>query len=188
MDTQGQKNADWGFQAPPDGWYLMEFMGDIKESVKEVDGEKRTSLQIPLKGIESYPGKEEIAFQMSIFIPLSGETDKEIGFAKKKMADVLVNSGLYEAFEKRYPGDMSILDQRIIEGIKMKLPDKRVMVKIETKENKKAGKAFTNIVSLAARDFKPEAGDKKRSTPAADKSSTATTDEKPAPQKEDDWG
>jgi hypothetical protein len=178
MDTQGQKNADWGFQAPADGWYLMEFMGDIKESIKEINGEKRTSLQVPLKGVESYPDGEAVAFQMSIFVPLSGETDKEIGFAKKKMADVLVNSGLYEAFEKRYPGgDISILDQRIIDGIKIKLPEKQVMVKIETKENKKVGKTFTNIVALATRDFKPDKDERKtakKEKPVAKESANGT--------------
>jgi len=161
MDTQGQKNADWGFQAPADGWYLMEFQGDIKETKKEVDGETKISLQLPLKGISDLAG-EDVAFQMSIFIPLSGETDKEIGFAKKKMADVLVNAGLWEKFEKQYPGnDVSILDKRICEGLKMKLPDQRVMAKIETKESKKDKKTYTNIIGLAPRDFKPEASTSK---------------------------
>jgi len=178
MDTQGQKNADWGFQAPPDGWYLMQFQGDIKESIKEVDGEKRTSLQIPLKAIEAYPGGEEAAFIMSIFIPLSGETDQAIGFAKKKMADVLVNSGLHEAFEKRYPGDISILDQRVIDGVKVKLPDKQVMVKIETKESKKdKTKVYTNIIALSTRDFKPEVSDKpKKEKASKDKPAAAPAD------------
>jgi len=183
MDTQGEKNADWGFQAPADGWYLMQFMGDIKESVKEVDGEKRISLQMPLKAIESFPDGDATAFQMSIFIPLSGETDQAIGFAKKKMAQVLANAGLYEAFEKRYPGDISILDQRIIEGVKMKLPDKQVMVKIETKESKKdKTKVYTNIVALSPRDFKPEVADK----PKKEKASKEKPAAAPA-EKDDDW-
>jgi hypothetical protein len=183
MDTQGQKNADWGFQAPADGWYLMQFQGDIKESVKDVDGEKRTSLQIPLKAVESYPDGETVNFQMSIFIPLSGETDQAIGFAKKKMAEVLANADLWDAFEKRYPGDISILDQRVIEGVKMKLPDKMVMVKIETKENKKAGKTYTNIVALSPRDHKPDLSDKPKKEKASKEKAAA-----PEKTKDDDWG
>jgi hypothetical protein len=156
MDTQGAVNVDWGFEAPTDGWYFMTFLGDIKELKKEVDGDIKVSLQIPLQATSSYSG-EEASFRLSIFIPLNAETDQEIGFAKKKMAAVLANAGLWEKFEKQYPGnDISILDKRIVEGLKLKLPDQQVLAKVETKESKKDKKKYTNIVFLAKRDFKPE--------------------------------
>lgn len=164
MDTQGTTNADWGFQVPADGWYLMNFQGDIRELKKEVDGDIKVSLQIPLRAISSYAG-EEASFQLSIFIQLNAETDREIGFAKKKMADILINAGLWEKFEKQYPGnDISILDKRIVEGAKLKLPDQQVMAKVETKESKKDKKSYTNIISLAPRDFKPETAVNKKAT------------------------
>ena len=174
MDTPGTQVADWGFKAPEDGWYLMEFMGDIKELSKEVDGDVKFSLQIPLKAISNVAG-EEAAFQMSIFIPLSGETDKEIGFAKKKMADVLANSGVWEQFETKYPGKgISILDKRIIEGVKMQLPSQQVMANVETKESKKDKKSYTNIIGLAPRAYKPPADKAKKSAkPAAAASAPA---------------
>lgn len=149
MDTKGNENADWGYQAPAPGWYYMTFLDGVEITKKE-DGDKvKESLRIPLKATSSYEG-EAATFQMSVFIPLSGETDQEIGFAKKKMADVLVNAGLYEMFDKKYPGkDMSILDQRIIDGCKIKLPEKEVLVKIEETVSKKDKKTYSNIVRLA---------------------------------------
>lgn len=166
MDTQGTQVADWGFKAPVDGWYLMEFMGDIKELSKEVDGDTKFSLQIPLKAISDLAG-DEATFQMSIFIPLSGETDKEIGFAKKKMADVLVNSGLWEQLETKYPGkDVSILDKRIVDAIAINLPSHQAMAKVETKESKKDKKSYTNIIGLAPRNYKPTADKGKKVSPA----------------------
>lgn len=179
MDTQGTTNADWGFQVPADGWYLMTFQGDIRELKKEVDGDTKLSLQIPLRAVSSYSG-EDASFQLSIFIPLNAETDREIGFAKKKMADILINAGLWEKFEKQYPGnDISILDKRIVEGAKLKLPDQQVLAKVETKESKKDKKSYTNIISLAPRDFKPELA-----TPKKAKASASSTPPAPPPTSE----
>jgi len=186
MDTQGQKNADWGYQPPAPGWYYMTFMDGIEE-IKKEDGDKvKLSLKIPLQANEAYGG-EAAEFKMSVFIPLSGETDKEIGFAKKKMADVLVNAGLWEMFEKKYPGDISILDKRIIDGAKIKLPEKQILVKIEETVSKKDNKTYTNIVRLAPRDFKPELEEKKEKSKAADKGSGKGKTETAAAGKDDDW-
>ena len=183
MDTKGTPVADWGFQAPIDGWYLMEFMGDIKEIKKEVDGDVKFSLQIPLKAIQSLSG-EEAAFQMSIFIPLSGETDKEIGFAKKKMADVLVNSGLWEQFETKYPGsNISILDKRIVEGVCSQLPGARAMAKVETKESKKDKKTYTNIIGLAPRNYKPPT----KVTPIRPSAPSTPPPTSPLPEEDKGW-
>jgi hypothetical protein len=177
MDTQGTQVADWGFKAPADGWYLMEFMGDIKELSKEVDGDTKFSLQIPLKAISDLAG-DEATFQMSIFIPLSGETDKEIGFAKKKMADVLVNSGLWEQLETKYPGkDVSVLDKRIVDAVAINLPSHQAMAKVETKESKKDKKSYTNIIGLAPRNYKPPA-DKGKKAPTTPVTSSTASNEK----------
>jgi hypothetical protein len=107
------------------------------------------------------------------------------------MADVLVNSGLWETFEKKFPGkDMSILDKRIIEGAKIKLPEKEVLVKIEETLSKKDGKTYTNIVRLAPRGFKPELEEKKtkgKDTAAAGKAAGKSEKAAGATVEKDDW-
>ena len=186
MDTQGQQNADWGYQAPAPGWYLMNFIDGVEE-IKKEDGDKvRMSLKVPLQAVESYPDGEAADFKMSVFVPLTEESDKGIAFAKKKMADILVNAGIWEAFEKQYPGkDVSILDKRIIEASKLKLPNKQVMVKIEETVSKKDNKTYTNIVRLAPRGFKPEKEEKAGKTKAA--APAAATKAAAPPPAQDDW-
>jgi hypothetical protein len=152
--------ADWGFTNPDPGWYLMEIMDNSEEKVKD-DG--KTVLRMPLKAVEE-------GFQQSFFITIAGHvSDKEAGFAKKKIADIITVTGMWDLFDKNFPGQISLLDPRVISAIRTKLSGRTMMVNLE--ETTKDKKTFINIRKLAPANFVPpvEVEDKKAKPKAAAK-------------------
>ena len=125
MDTKGQQNATWGFKDMEPGWYMMKILEGIAEIVSE-DG-ARKSFRIPLAVDEG----EFAGSQQSIFVQTNADKDNVIAFNKKKVADLLENTGLYSEFEKKFPGDMDILAAPILKGLTIKLPGKFLMVRVD---------------------------------------------------------
>jgi len=150
MDTKGQAHSTWGFQTPEPGWYLMEFSGEFPDPKPNEETGKIT-LRIPLKIVEGdYSGS-----QQSVFITLNPEKDGELRANKKKVANILAATGLEEMFDKKFPGEISALDPKIIDAMKLKIPGKSIMVRLDETKSKD-GKVYLNIMEMAPSGFVPD--------------------------------
>lgn len=146
--------ADWGFTNPDPGWYLMEIMDNSEEKTKE-DG--KTVLRIPLKIVEG----DFTGAQQSFFITIAGHvSDKEAGFAKKKIADIISVTGMWDLFEKNFPGQTSLLDPRVISAVRTKLAGRGLKVLLEESKPNKEGNTFINVRKLAPANYVPPADGK----------------------------
>lgn len=160
MDTKGKAHSTWGFTNPEPGWYLMEVVGEFVEKTNEDNG--KVSLRIPLKVVDG----DFAGSQQSIFITTNPSTEAEARANKAKVANILAATGLDEAFEKKFPGDISALDAKVLDAMKMRIPAKSVMVRLdETKA--KDGKTYVNIVEMAPAGFNPKDGVKSSGKKAA---------------------
>ncbi len=156
MDTKGSVHSNWGFTNPEPGWYLMEFVGEFAEKSNENSG--KTTLRVPLKVVDGdYAGS-----QQSIFITLNPSTEGEARANKSKVANILAATGLDEAFEKKFPGDISALDAKVLDALKMRIPAKSVMVRLDESKGKD-GKTYVNIVEMAPAGFNPKDDSKSNS-------------------------
>ena len=156
MDTRGEEHSQWGFINPTVGWYMMEFGDEFPEKKNEETG--KTTLRVPLKITEG----DFTGVQQSVFIVLNPGSDGEMKANKNKVANILAATKLYETFEKKFPGDISILDPRIIKGMTIQLPGKAVMVRLDESKSKD-GKTYMNIVEMAPVGYKPNGGGAKPS-------------------------
>ena len=159
MDTKGKAHSTWGFTNPEPGWYLMEVVGEFVEDQRR---QRQGQPADPLKVVDG----DFAGSQQSIFITTNPSTEAEARANKAKVANILAATGLDEAFEKKFPGDISALDAKVLDAMKMRIPAKSVMVRLdETKA--KDGKTYVNIVEMAPAGFNPKDGVKSSGKKAA---------------------
>ncbi len=137
MREKGQVGATMGFSAPADGWHKAVVQEGINLKVNEASGKE--SCYIPLM-IES--DDEDNGKKVALFVNTRQEDGNPYKSVDKVFANILANLGLEDAFNKKFPGDVSYLDAPVIEAMKIKLPGSSCQIKVTTKDGK------TNIVQL----------------------------------------
>ena len=142
MREKGQTNVTLGFSAPADGWHKVAAQEGINLKVNESSGKE--SLFIPM--IIDEDG-EDTGKKVALFINTRDENHSPYKSVEKQIANVLANFGLEEQFEKKFPGDVSYLDNRVIDAIKIKLPGCYAQVQTRTEKDSK-GAQRVNIVAL----------------------------------------
>jgi hypothetical protein len=143
MKEKGSDHAVSGFKVPTDGWHLVEFQDGIdyltnKEGV-QVQNEK---------GFKTYKFPAII----------KDDNDPDNGIANDQLAgmengggwvaNILACVGLWDAVCKKFPGDdVSVFNQPVMDGIKVKLPGRSCMMRTEVDKD---GRARTReMASLA---------------------------------------
>lgn len=144
----GEEKAELGFQTPEPGTYTFEVSEGIELFTNENSG--KTSLKVPTKIVEAIEGDEDsVDMTVMHFVPI------ETRWGEKQLASLLTITDLAEAFEKRFPGDVSYLDQTFLDAVKLKLPGKLFRGVIEIRENNK-GQKNANFKSWEKLQGKPK--------------------------------
>lgn len=170
MKGQKRETAEWGFRIPTPGWHTVQFQEGIEILTNEATGKK--SLIIPTVIDEE---SDDAGIKLSIFAPVGQD------FGEQKVADVLSVTELYDAFEKKFPGDVSVFQADFIEGLKIKLPGKFAKMKVEASKDGK----YSNVIGVA--NIKVEDPDKLLPKGKGGKGAASTGKGKPASAKEEGW-
>lgn len=137
LKFENRESSDWGFQIPPAGEHLIVWEDNIREHKNE--DTQKVSLMIPAKIVEGEG--ENMTF--TVFAPLDTK------FGKRKLADVIVMSGLAPMFEKQFANeDIEPDHPKIIDALKAKLPGKTCKITIEIAKDKN-GREQVNPVKIA---------------------------------------
>ncbi len=160
MRVKGRDQADWGFRVATPGWHTVSFQEGIDIFTNATSGKQ--SVTIPMTIDE---GGSDDGIKLTVFCPYKDDNGDYSQFGEQKVADCLSAAGLYEKFEERFPGDISLFESQVLEAIKVKLPGCFAKVKLELD---KAGK-YTNIIQIA--NLKADTG--AASNPSTDGAKTA---------------
>ncbi len=132
IDT-GKNEFELGYQVPEPGKYLFQVDEGIDLFVNENSG--KTSLKIPTKIVEPINGDEgSVGMTVTHFAPV------ETTYGEKQVCSLLTITGLAPYFEDKFPNDTKFTEQKFVDTIKLKLPDKYFKGEIEVFENNKGRK------------------------------------------------
>lgn len=176
MKMQGRENVDYSYQLPEDGWHNVEVLEGI--DFYKVDGEAKVSEK----------GNKSVVIEFRI--DGGEENDKRFrqfythntDFGELKICDLILHAGLQDAFNKQFPGDVSIWDPKVFQGVQLKLPKKFLQVKTV---KRKDGKGLDVVSVLRFGAALPDGGNKSAST--ASTASTAKAAPKSAPAEQTEW-
>ena len=135
--------ADWGFKVPDTGTYAFQFDEGIDIHEKENEDGVSRSLKFPGHIIDH---DEFEGARLTIFAAM----DRESG--ERRVADILVCTDLAGKFEKKFPNEDSLFAPGVINGLKMQVPGKIILLGVEKVTGKKGskyeGKEMTNITKI----------------------------------------
>lgn len=163
MKLQGRENASWGYRDPSEGWHSCVIKEGINEKVNETSG--KSSLFVPLAIQE---GSEQDGIPIAIFVNTFDENKQPYKFAEQQIADIVFNAGMGDALDKQFPGDVSYLNSRVIDFIKIKLPGSVVDVEVKKVKGKDGDRFVVNGIAKYASKFGKTAP---KSTPKKEESS-----------------
>ena len=176
-ETQNDR-MDLDFKVPDTGDYRFQIDEGIKLETNANTG--KTSLWIPSKIVEcrGEESEENIELQVTHFVPVESD------FGAKQIAHILSITGLFEAFDKKFPGDaIDISSEDFINALKLKLPGQLFDGGINTVEKDGKRRAnFKYIEKVGA--GKGKAAGKAKATAAKSEPKTET---KAAAADGDDW-
>ena len=136
-----------GAKVPADGWHLAKFnegidylpAGSGKEGYFQNEKGFRT-LKLPCQ--VSDPEDPDNEGYINVLVNMEN--------GQKIMSGILKCVGLWDAVEKRFPGkDVTVFDNPVIEGIKVKLPGLSCMIKTEIGGKNMNNANARKIVSFA---------------------------------------
>lgn len=161
LKFENRESSDWGFQIPPAGEHLIVWEDNIREHKNENTG--KSSLMLPAKIVEGEG--ENMTF--TVFAPLDTK------FGKKKLADIIVMSGLAPMFEKQFANeDIEPDHPKITDALKAKLPGKTCKITIEIQKDNN-GREQVNPVKIAKSGKAAAAPKPAANKPAAEATGTA---------------
>lgn len=160
------KSLDIGFEVPKPGSYNVIIEEDIREFKNEETG--KVSLRFPLRIIDE---RDEDNLPLNHFVPLG------IPFGRKMIEGIIQFSGCLEMFNKQFPGDIEVDDPRVIDGIKAKLPGKRMHVEVKVEKFKDREQArvtkFSYYISKADKAKAAQTASAGKESPAKETSAAA---------------
>lgn len=128
MKEKGTDGATAGFKLPGDGWHVVEF----QEGIDFLPAKGGEGIYQNERGFKTYKFPAKVKDDQD---PDDGaDVSQLIGMEKGGgyLANILAAVGLWEAIEKKFPGDdVSVWDDPIMNGIKVKLPGMSCMMKTE---------------------------------------------------------
>jgi hypothetical protein len=139
-----------GFERVPEGWHILKFDDGIdylKKKNKETNEET-----VALNG----SGDKLWKFRLVV----DDEDDDANGLAmdiiaaenkrgEQTVTDFLGAAGLFAAFAKAYPGDVSVFDEKVMGKLKGKLSGQLIRGKVKHNENKKnPDQPYVNLIGF----------------------------------------
>jgi len=177
--TTGSGKIESGFERVPEGWHIFkidEGIDYLKKKAKE-GGDETIAVN----------GQGDNLWKITLIVDdadddANGQKMDQIVAENKRgeqiVTDLLGASGLFAAFAKAFPGDVSVFDEKVMSKLKGKLPGQLMRGKIKHNENKKNpdqpyvnlvgfGKMSDSIEKLEADLFPEKKGAAKGKTEAA---------------------
>jgi len=170
MKIQGKEHSEQGFKIPADGWHIVEF----QEGIDFLPGKGGEGIwQDEKDGHKAYKFPAKVNDEND---PDNGADVTQIAAVPKgeqHVANILAAVGLFEAFEIKFPGDISVFDNAPMSGIKVKLPGKSCMIRTEIDKN---GKSQTREMAtfVAYKEIMVKGTEKKVGGGKVDSKTTAT--------------
>lgn len=166
---QSDANArmEFDFKVPDTGDYRFQIDEGIKLETSAASG--KTSLWIPAKVVECLGGESEdnIDLQVTHFVPVMSD------FGAKQIAHILSITGLFEAFDKKFPGeDVDIASEEFVNALKLKLPGKLFDGGINTAEKDGKRRANFKYIEKVGANKGAAAGGRKSGSKSAAKPAT----------------
>ena len=140
MRAQKREGADWGFRVPTPGWHTVCFQEGVDLFTNETSGKQ--SVTVPAVIDE---GGADDGIRLTVFCPYKDDTGGFSAFGEQKLADVLSAVNLFDKFEEKFPGDVSLFEAHILEAVKIKVPGCFAKMKVELSKDSK----YSNIVGIA---------------------------------------
>lgn len=131
MKEKGQVGATMGYSNPADGWHTVCVQEGLNLKVNEKSGKE--SFYVPLMVDEE---GEDAGKKIAIFLNTRDENRVPYKSVEKQFANLLANLKLEEAFNTKFPGDVSYIDNPVIEAMKIKLPGQFMMVKVKVDKDR----------------------------------------------------
>ena len=166
--TGKAEGNEYGFERLPDGTYNLEIQEgvefavtknkDTDEPIKDENGNIKESMRIPHKVID---GEHDGGDYMR-FININD-------FGEQQIADVLAVTKLTDGFNKKFPGEVEMFDDKVRDMYKVKLPYKTYQVDLETRKANN-GKEYQNVIAIRPYSKINEEGTKATSKAVADNS------------------
>jgi hypothetical protein len=144
-----------GFRRAEDGWHIVKFLEGI-DVLKKKEGEEAANKQgdklwkIPLVVDDAEDESNEVQIDA-----IAAENKK----GEQMVVDFLGATNLFAAFQKAFPGEVSVFDAKCIDKVKVKLPGQ--CMRIKTKQNtytdkNKVEQTAVNIIGFGKMSDKVE--------------------------------
>jgi len=186
--TEGRGKIESGFERVPEGWHIFKVEEGIDYLKKKKEEGKDEQIAVN--------GQGDKLWKISLTVDdtdddANGQKMDQIVAENKRgeqiVTDLLGATGLFAAFAKAFPGDVSVFDEKVMSKLKGKLPGQLMRGKIKHNENKKNpdqpyvnlvgfGKMSDTIEKLEA-DLFPGKKDAKGGKKEADKAPEVADDE-----------
>lgn len=148
--TEGRGKIESGFERVPEGWHIFkidEGIDYLKKKAKEGGDE---SIAVNASG--------DKLWKISLIVDdadddANGQKMDQIVAENKRgeqiVTDFLGATGLFAAFAKNFPGDVSVFDEKVMSKLKGKLPGQLMRGKIKHNENKKnPDQPYVNLIGF----------------------------------------
>jgi hypothetical protein len=165
-----QDSMEMGFDIPSPGRYIVTIEEGIDKYTNQNTG--KTSLQVPFRTLEALDDgdKESEGKTFKNFFAI------ETPFGEKQVVFLLNATGSAAEFAKKFSDDTPMTDQKVIDGLKIRLANKSLIITINHQKNQK-GNDNVNIIKME----KLKAGSTKK---ASSKPAAAPA---PAAEEEEGW-
>ena len=147
VEANERGRIETGFRQAEDGWHVVKFEEGI-DYLMNKDGlivsNKNGDQMWKLRMVVEDEGDESNGVNIDTVI-------SENAKGEQILVDFLGATGLFAAFSKAFPGDISVFDQNVMNKVKVKLPGQYMRVKTKQNEYKdKAGekKIAVNVVGF----------------------------------------
>ena len=140
LEDTGQDAMDLGFEVPEPGVSVCKFEEGIQKRTNENSG--KTTLQLPMIIDQVIDGPEDnVGKKLSHFVPI------ETSFGEKQLNGILTMTGLVNSFAEKLGDEIEPTDDRFLNPLKLKLPDKFITVHHDVRKDNK-GRDQINIVKF----------------------------------------
>lgn len=131
-----------GFKKAEDGWHIVKFEEGI-DILKNKDG----AISLDKKGNQlwKFPLVVEDENDESDGVGIDSIA-AENSRGEQLVTDFLGATGLAAAFEKNFPGDVSVFEQKVIDKVKAKLPGQ--FMRVKTQQNTYKGKDGSEQIAV----------------------------------------
>lgn len=139
-----------GFERVPEGWHIFKMDEGIDYLKKKKEEGKEEEISVNKQGDKNWKfslvvdDEDDDANGQRLDI-IASENKR----GEQTVTDFLGATGLFAAFAKAFPGDVSVFDEKVMSKLKGKLPGQLMRGKVKHNENKKnPDQPYVNLIGF----------------------------------------